>query len=67
MAIEIKKVGDLYTAKVTPPHGKGSNWETKQPMSEADIVRGLLSIGCHQTDIGDVFYELEQGRRGFVQ
>lgn len=59
MAIEIKQVNDLFTARVTPPHGRGVFWETSEPMGIDDLVEKLLSLGCHQQDIGDVLYEID--------
>lgn len=59
MAMEITKIGSLYTAKITPPNGKGIHWETKEPMDLDELVTKLLSLGCHQTDIGDVLYEID--------
>ena len=59
MAIEIWKVGNLYAAKVTPPHGRGVNWETKEPMDLDELIKKLLSRGCHQTDIGDKLFEID--------
>jgi hypothetical protein len=59
MAIVITKVGGLFAAKLTPPHGRGGPWETKEPMDVDELVQELLSRGCHQTDIGDVLYEID--------
>lgn len=59
MAIEIKKVNDLFSAKVTPPHGGGRYWETKEPMELSELIKELRSLGCHVVDIGDVLYEID--------
>ena len=59
MAIEISRVGDQYRAEVTPPHGGGSPWTTSAPLGAKELVRELTSCGCHQTDIGDAFYEAD--------
>jgi hypothetical protein len=56
--IEIRRVGDLYQATVTPPHGYGP-WSTPEPMSVDDLDKKLFELGCHPTDIGDVFYEAD--------
>lgn len=56
MPIEIRRVGDLYEAKVTPPHGSGV-WSTPEPMTGDDLDKKLFELGCHPTDIGDAFYE----------
>lgn len=58
MPIEIRRVGKLYEAKVTPPHGSGE-WETSEPMSVDDLDRKLFELGCHPTDVGDAFYEAD--------
>lgn len=59
MAIRIARRGNLYTAEVTPPHGRGSHWESPEPMSVDALIDALQQIGCHQTDIGDAFYEAD--------
>jgi hypothetical protein len=59
MPIEIRRVGYLYEASVTPPHGSGRPWSTPHPMSVDDLDRTLLEAGCHPTDIGDAFYEAD--------
>ena len=57
MTINIKKVGDNYTAIVTPPHGNNTSWASSDPLSCDELIKQLSAIGCHQTDIGDAFYE----------
>ena len=59
MAIKIEKAGNGYLAKITPPHGSGSNWETRVPLTSEQLIQQLLMLGCHQTDIGDAFYEAD--------
>ena len=59
MPIQIRRVGALYEAEVTPPHGRGVPWSTDEPMSTDALVAALLQRGCHQTDIGDAFYEAD--------
>ncbi len=59
MAITIKKEGGGYTAHVTPPHGGGSEWSTTRPMLRDELIQALRDHGCHQTDIGDAFYEAD--------
>lgn len=59
MAIKIEKINGGYKAEVTPPHGNGSNWKTTVAMSSDEIIKKLLNLGCHQTDIGDAFYEAD--------
>ena len=67
MAIEIWKTGEVYSAKLTPPHGKGVPWETGKPVNREELIKILLSRGCHQTDIGDALHELERGGTGHVK
>jgi hypothetical protein len=56
MPITINRVGDLYEAHVTPPHG--AEWRSP-PMSTDRLVAALLERICHQTDVGDAFYEAD--------
>ena len=57
MAIVIKKTTAGYEAIATPPHVSGSAWQSPQPMPIRELVAALRQCGCHQTDIGDAFYE----------
>ena len=59
VAITITKVGDRYSAEVTPPHGGGVPWQSATPMHANALVAELVSHGCHQTDIGDAFSEAD--------
>ena len=59
MAIVITRVGDLYEATTTAPHGGDEPWATSRPMSRGDLIAALRGRGCHQTDIGDAFYEAD--------
>ncbi len=59
MAITVRRVDGLYEAEVTPPHGRGNPWKTAAPMGRDELVDALLKRGCHQTDIGDAFYEAD--------
>jgi len=59
MPIVIHRRGDLYEAEVTPPHGRGVPWASPSPVLRAALVAELLEGGCHQTDIGDAFYEAD--------
>ncbi len=56
MPIVISKVGALYEADVTPPHGSGRRWHSPSPDEPDVLIAKLLELGCHQTDIGDAFY-----------
>jgi hypothetical protein len=58
MSVIIERVGPMYAARVTPPHGKAA-WSTNEPMARDELVSRLLALGCHQTDIGDAFYEAD--------
>jgi hypothetical protein len=59
MTIRIQMVRRLYQADTTPPHGGNTPWSSPEPMSRESLVQLLLSSGCHQTDIGDAFYEAD--------
>jgi hypothetical protein len=54
VAISIYRADNKYVVSVSPPDG--SPWRSNQPMTVDEIVNKLLSLGCHQTDIGDAFY-----------
>jgi hypothetical protein len=57
--IAIVRTGDLYEATVSPPHGRGVEWTSPQPMTAEALVEALLDCGCHRTDIGDAFYDAD--------
>ena len=59
MAIVIRRVDGLYEAEVTPPHGRGIPWKSPAPLGRDAMVEALRERGCHQTDIGDAFYEAD--------
>jgi hypothetical protein len=59
--IVIRRTGESYVAEVTPPHGEGKPWSSPHPMTRDDLVAALRQIGCHQTDIGDAFFEADPG------
>jgi hypothetical protein len=49
----------LYAATVTPPNVEHA-WSTKEPLPLRQLIEELQNRGCHQQDIGDVLYELDQ-------
>jgi len=59
MPIEIEKVDGGYLARVTPPHGNDRAWASKHPQPAEALIAELQVRGCHQTDIGDAFYEAD--------
>lgn len=59
MSIEIRRVGHLYEASVRPPHGRSQPWDSPHPMRVDDLIDALLGRGCHQTDIGDAFFDAD--------
>lgn len=58
MPIKISPANDKYLARVTPPHGEA--WSTTEPLGANELIQQLRSLGCHQTDIGDAFYEADE-------
>ena len=59
MAIVIQKLDGFYGADLTPPHGSGEVWSTSRPMSRDELIAELRGQGCHETDIGDAFYQAD--------
>lgn len=59
MSIIIKRVNDKFIADVTPPHIDGNPWKSEKPMDLDELIKKLLALGCHQTDIGDALYEID--------
>ena len=59
MPITINRVGRLYEAEVTPPHGRGQHWRSPEPMEIDDLITALTERGCHQADVGDAFFEAD--------
>jgi hypothetical protein len=59
MVVTISRDGDGYLAEVTPPHAGGTTWSTSVPVGARELVRELTRRGCHQTDIGEAFYEAD--------
>jgi hypothetical protein len=57
--IRICKVDGGYLAEITPPHGRGVPWRLDEPRSKDKLIKILKARGCHQTDIGDAFYEAD--------
>jgi hypothetical protein len=60
MAIEIRRVGDLYEARITSPNN-AAPWSTYAPVEEDVLIEALRDLGCHQTDIGDAFQTADPG------
>jgi hypothetical protein len=58
VAIRIERIEGGYTASASPPH-IAAHWATDAPMSAEELVGELRSRGCHQTDIGDAFYDAD--------
>ena len=59
MTIRIERIGTLYRAETTPPHGGNDPWSSPKPVRRDSLIEALLARGCHQTDIGDAFYEAD--------
>ena len=60
MSISIQRVRDGYEAQVLPQHGTVP-WATEQPMTRLQLIAKLRELDCHETDIGDAFYEADPG------
>lgn len=45
---------------VAPPHGNGVTRNTPERLVANDLIEELMARGCHQTDIGDAFYEADE-------
>ena len=59
MSISIQRVGEMYEASVRPPHGQGRAWDTPHPLALDQLIDALVTLGCHQTDIGDALFEAD--------
>lgn len=59
MTIRIAIRDGGYVATVTPPHADVHQWQSGAPKTGRELVDALLNLGCHQTDIGDAFYEVD--------
>jgi len=66
MAIVIKKKGELYLAEASSVIFEGRDWKTKEPMGVDSIIEKLLSLGYHQSDIGDALYNVDPDLVGGV-
>ena len=44
---------------MSPPHGEGREWASDLPQPADMLIKELQARGCHQTDIGDAFYEAD--------
>jgi hypothetical protein len=49
MAINIRKVGELYQADVTPLDSDIA-WSATEALSRDELIAELRRIGCHTTD-----------------
>jgi len=61
MAIKIEKNDSGYTATVTPPNAGGMYWKSPMPMDSCSLIQELMKLGCHQTDIGDAYFDADPG------
>lgn len=59
MPIQITRVGDLYEAEVSPPHGRFQFWRSPGPAAVEQLAKQLRTLGCHPTDIGDALNEAD--------
>jgi hypothetical protein len=54
----MKSANGLFEAVASPPHSK-SVWATSCPILGNQLIQELLSLGCHQQDIGDAMSEID--------
>ena len=59
MGIEVRIKGGGYVATVSPNPLGGAAWESGKPMSGRALSDLLVELGCHQTDVGDAFYQAD--------
>jgi hypothetical protein len=58
VSISIQRVGNRYTAVVTPMD-RPEPWATSEPLTQRELIAKLRDLGCHTTDIGDAFYSAD--------
>ena len=51
--------GDGYVATVSPNPLGGATWVSGEPMTGRALSELLVRLGCHQTDVGDAFYQAD--------
>lgn len=56
LTLEIRRVGDLYLARVTPPDCDGPDWNSPYPMDAQQTYDLLKKKGCHTIDILDALF-----------
>jgi hypothetical protein len=59
VGIEVSVKGDGYVATVSPNPLGGATWLSGEPMSGRALSDTLVKLGCHQTDVGDAFYQAD--------
>jgi hypothetical protein len=60
MPIAIERMPDgRYAAWLSPAHGGGTEREAFGPLAQEALIQALRARGCHQTDIGDAFYDAD--------
>lgn len=50
MRVDIKMVGDLYTAMVKSPNGE-TRWTTPEPMDRPSLLEALDELGCDNREV----------------
>ncbi len=59
MSIQINRSGNKYEATYRKTGDDQIVWQSPEPLSRHDLITALRELGCHQTDIGDAFYEAD--------
>jgi hypothetical protein len=43
-----------YDVVLSPPHGP--DWRSPSPLTATEVLRELVALGCHSTDVTDALY-----------
>ena len=63
--LTVIKSGNHYMATATPPHVH-EEWNAKTPLDKQLLIRILVEMGSHISDIGDVIHEADVVGRGHL-
>jgi hypothetical protein len=57
--INVFRKGNLYEAQVLNRGDGEVLWSTQTPVPAKNLIEALQNAGCHQSDIGDAFYQAD--------